>query len=386
MTSSPKVHSFSGGATTLTYDHDILGNRTSRLLSSYNDVGAAKYEWDVLNRMTKHANTANGISNRYRADGQRIEKVTGISLAWFEDEANESGYYDYNVNSDAPTDRYFYDGQMGFEDDSTFVEGESIVKTVTRYALGARGIDRLAYTNTSNATTIGYPLYDGHGNMRAVLSKSGSSYTTGNWRTYDVWGSVRSGNATGDPKQRYVASIGHVADDETGLTYMRARFYEPGTGRFVSEDPANHGENWYVYCGNQPVSRSDASGKEWDDNAYWLFGKVLCDAGSMLIRAGMAFLVLGMGMLWKIRSAAKISSIRYNVSKDIIRYRQGLAGHTLSQAAAFIAVGYLASFVGNLYMSLGEDVDELMPGLYDRIMGWIDFIKKLLPVDPWSGA
>jgi hypothetical protein len=54
-----------------------------------------------------------------------------------------------------------------------------------------------------------------------------------------------------------------VTDDESGLVYMRARYYEPGTGRFVSEDPAMDGTNWYVYCGNDPASRVDANGKFW---------------------------------------------------------------------------------------------------------------------------
>ncbi len=135
------------------------------------------------------------------------------------------------------------------------------ITKVTRNALGARGIDRISITENS-ATTHGYPLYDGHGNCRAILTRDGTDdYATGNWRTYDVWGSVRSGSATGDPKSRYVASIGHVADDESSLIYMRARYYEPATGRFLSEDPAMEGKNWYVYCRNSPNNFTDYTGR-----------------------------------------------------------------------------------------------------------------------------
>ena len=84
------------------------------------------------------------------------------------------------------------------------VASESV--KVRRNVLGARGIDRIFITENS-ATTHGYPLYDGHGNCRGVLTKNETGYGTGNWRTYDVWGSVRSGSASGDPKSRYVASI-----------------------------------------------------------------------------------------------------------------------------------------------------------------------------------
>ncbi|MCW5939370.1 MAG: RHS repeat-associated core domain-containing protein [Fimbriimonadaceae bacterium] len=40
-----------------------------------------------------------------------------------------------------------------------------------------------------------------------------------------------------------------------------ARYYEPWTGRFLSEDPAMDGANWYVYCGNDPVNKVDPDGR-----------------------------------------------------------------------------------------------------------------------------
>ena len=42
--------------------------------------------------------------------------------------------------------------------------------------------------------------------------------------------------------------------------YLRARYYDPTTGRFTSEDPAKDGLNWYVYCGNNPINRWDPTG------------------------------------------------------------------------------------------------------------------------------
>ncbi len=98
--------------------------------------------------------------------------------------------------------------------------------------------------------------------MVATLSKNtaGTSWSLGHERSYDVWGSVRSGAATGGPKGRHVANLGHVADDESGLIYMRARYYEPETGRFVSQDVAKDWLNWYVYAGNQPNNNIDANG------------------------------------------------------------------------------------------------------------------------------
>jgi RHS repeat-associated protein len=79
---------------------------------------------------------------------------------------------------------------------------------------------------------------------------------------------VRSGASSGYPNTRYCANLGHKQDDESGLIYMRARYYEPWTGRFVSEDPARDGINWFVYCGNNAVHRVDDSGREYEDDSF----------------------------------------------------------------------------------------------------------------------
>ena len=46
---------------------------------------------------------------------------------------------------------------------------------------------------------------------------------------------------------------GEYTDAETGYVYLRARYYDPEMGRFISEDPVRDGMNWYVYCYNNPV-------------------------------------------------------------------------------------------------------------------------------------
>ena len=58
-----------------------------------------------------------------------------------------------------------------------------------------------------------------------------------NQRSYGAWGEVRQGATTGGPRARYCGNLGHIQDDETGLIYMRARYYEASSGRFISEDP-----------------------------------------------------------------------------------------------------------------------------------------------------
>jgi RHS repeat-associated protein len=49
-------------------------------------------------------------------------------------------------------------------------------------------------------------------------------------------------------------------EDATGLYYFNARYYDPSIGRFITEDPARDGINWYVYCANNPLSYTDPTG------------------------------------------------------------------------------------------------------------------------------
>lgn len=80
---------------------------------------------------------------------------------------------------------------------------------------------------------------------------------------YDSFGQLnRKEGETENPFQ-YVGQLG-VQNDESGLYYMRARYYDPEAGRFVSRDPIGFdgGSNFYAYAGNNPVSYVDPSGGE----------------------------------------------------------------------------------------------------------------------------
>jgi uncharacterized protein RhaS with RHS repeats len=41
---------------------------------------------------------------------------------------------------------------------------------------------------------------------------------------------------------------------------MRARYYDPANGRFVNQDPAKDGNNWFAYCDNDGVNKFDPTG------------------------------------------------------------------------------------------------------------------------------
>ncbi len=229
--------------------YDILGNTLTK-------GSTVTYAWDALNRMTSFTNATGTTVYQYRADGMRTKKIGATQ-----------------------TDRFYYDGQMPVET----AEVGSSSTVVTRNTLGARGIDRIE--RVGGSTAVGYPLYDGHGNMVATLATSGSSFTVNDQRTYDAWGVIRSGNTTGDPKGRYVANLGHVDDDESGLNYMRSRYYEPTSGRFLSQDKALDGVNWFIYTYNDPVGFRDFTGREGEGGV-----------GGQSVSMSMSFMMSGYGV------------------------------------------------------------------------------------------
>gem|GEM_PF-2424206 len=100
----------------------------------------------------------------------------------------------------------------------------------------------------------GYYLYNNHGDVIQLTDKQGTVTTS---YLYDAFG-IEQEPQPNDPNPfRY---CGEYLDKESGNVYLRARYYDPETGRFISEDPIRDGLNWYVYCNNDPVNYFDPRG------------------------------------------------------------------------------------------------------------------------------
>ena len=74
--------------------------------------------------------------------------------------------------------------------------------------------------------------------------------------SFDAYGNQSEENEVYNP----FGYRGEYTDEETGFIYLRARYYDTETGRFVSEDPIRDGLNWYVYCNGNPVNYVDPLG------------------------------------------------------------------------------------------------------------------------------
>ena len=100
--------------------------------------------------------------------------------------------------------------------------------------------------------------------------------------TYDAYGAPiditdGDGNAVSINNHTHIANLnpfryrGYTYDQETGLYYLTTRYYDPYVGRFLNADAyvttgqGFDGNNMFVYCGNNPVSRGDSSGTDWKD-------------------------------------------------------------------------------------------------------------------------
>jgi RHS repeat-associated protein len=99
--------------------------------------------------------------------------------------------------------------------------------------------------------------FDGLGSVTAITDSTGSAVQK---YEYDSFGNIVS---MLDPnfKQPYTYTSREY-DEETGLYYYRARYYDSAIGRFISEDPIGllGGVNFYSYAGNSPVNWIDPLG------------------------------------------------------------------------------------------------------------------------------
>ena len=83
---------------------------------------------------------------------------------------------------------------------------------------------------------------------------------------------------------------GYYYDSETGFYYLNSRYYDPAMRRFINADDTEYlgadGDfasfNLFVYCGNNPISRTDSNGCFWHIVAGAVTGAITGAAGSAL--------------------------------------------------------------------------------------------------------
>jgi RHS repeat-associated protein len=105
---------------------------------------------------------------------------------------------------------------------------------------------------------------DGLGSISSLSNTAGALAQN---YTYDSFGKLTASSGSVTNPLQYTA---REFDTETKLQFSRARFYDPTSGRFISEDPARYddNQNFYRYGLNNPIIYLDPSG---------LFVEILCE-------------------------------------------------------------------------------------------------------------
>ena len=136
---------------------------------------------------------------------------------------------------------------------------ETAGSTTTDYV---RGVGLIAALEGS---TVQYYHPDALGSTRLLTNGAG---VVSDEYAYDAFGALRTHiGSSGQP----FTYTGEQVDTATGLVFLRARYYDPGSGRFVSRDrfPAlarqTQSINRYVYVENNPICFRDSSGRAWYD-------------------------------------------------------------------------------------------------------------------------
>jgi RHS repeat-associated protein len=148
------------------------------------------------------------------------------------------------------------------------------------------GLGGALVSQTDAAGAQRYYLADGLGSTAALTDGSGAVTAT---FAYDVFGAVRASTGTATTGFGFT---GQQADAGTGLMYLRARYYDPSTGRFLTKDPLRGAatapltQQRYAYAGNSPTRFADPSGQCFD--ACVVETVVVVAVGGGLIAVGTA--------------------------------------------------------------------------------------------------
>ncbi|MBI4302550.1 MAG: hypothetical protein HY664_08085 [Chloroflexi bacterium] len=202
-----------GGVSYTCYNN---GNQTAR--------GTDIFTWDYENQLSGATVGGTSATYVYRGDGLRHSKTVG----------GNTTTYTWDVNDSMPV--ILQDGTL------TYVYGHGLVSQTD-----ASGVQSYFLGNGLGSTEA---LTDGSGNIMA-------SYK------YDVFGAVRSSSGSGSTEYHFT---GQQDDATLAYYYLRARYYDPAIGRFISKDPFSGiaGQpqtlNLYIYTLNSPTILADPSG------------------------------------------------------------------------------------------------------------------------------
>ena len=183
---------------------------------------------------------------------------------------------------------------------------------------------------------------------------------------YDGWGNhvVLNPDGSKNESDTFIGNInpfryrGYYYDVETGLYYLKTRYYDPKTGRFITIDDVSYlapdtinGLNLYAYCGNNPVMRIDENGNAW---WHWLIAAVVVVGlviGTIISAGG-----LGAGLMAIGFAANGMVMAGASMATTILAFASVGAGATLVASGVVAGIGAVDTWAtgGSLVDGLNE--------------------------------
>ena len=215
----------SGGAAISTA-YDARGNRTQYKVGT---SGASNnYSWDQAGRLTLYKRVSSGGSGSFST----TFAYTGDGLR-----ATKKGPGDTTA-------------KVSVWDEATTGPALLLTDGTSSFVYGPDGVPVEQITGTVPT----YLHQDQLGSTALITDASGA--VTGKY-AYDPYGKATFTGTTSTPLQ----FNGQYTDAESGLVHLRARYYDPDTGQFLSVDPLVGGSrSRYGYAQDDPLTFTDPSG------------------------------------------------------------------------------------------------------------------------------
>jgi RHS repeat-associated protein len=238
------------------YSYDQMGRRvgvTGSLGSDTIPQPVTAMTYDEANELKSW----NGISIAYDADGNMVNDGTHI-YSW--DARNHLGQIDSGNTASFVYDPFgrrasksIYGGTTEYMYDGVNAVQESSGGTPTANMLAA-DVDEY-FARTDSVGTVNF-LTNAVGSTLALTDVTGALLTQ---YAYEPFGTTTSSGVTSTNSLQYAGR----ENDQTGIYYVRARYYHPQLQRFISEDPIGYegGLNFYSFDSNDPLTFQDPSGE-----------------------------------------------------------------------------------------------------------------------------
>jgi RHS repeat-associated protein len=241
---------FAARAGTTSYTWDTRGRLTGATTTdtSSRTIAQTAYQYDVQDRRIGRTENSEGVivdRDRYLYQGEHVAAVASDS----------DGDGNYRI-----TDRYLHS-----------MATDAVLSMVSSVEATGASLN-VPSTATLASAELLWTLTDHLGSVRDVVSANGSivrqhiNYDAFGNRVGEVHRSSSGALINGDSAAAVDALFGYAGrewDDSIDLQYNRARWYDPATGRFISQDPIGFGggdANLYRYVGNGVMNATDPRG------------------------------------------------------------------------------------------------------------------------------